>query len=254
MSEKVHLFIGAKQPFAKASILDLLEHESGAHPLGWCEDTRESVSLIEEKRPDLVFLEVSPIFDGFEVLRKLERAHRPVVIMLATDGRHALSAYEHQVLDYLVEPLTPARLHLALQRARAFLNGKNAVHGYNLSTQAGHHEPQRLIVKDAGQFHFFRYDEIIWLESSGNYVRLHGSERGAFIRATMKSLAARLAPDNFLRIRNTAIINLDAVLEVRSLKNGRFLFVLRNGPELASSRGYHDKLSVFFKRMLWKEA
>ncbi|MDJ0835895.1 MAG: LytTR family DNA-binding domain-containing protein [Acidobacteriota bacterium] len=255
MLKKVHVLIGAHQSYVETSILDLLSHEPDAHTIGWCDNTEQTVSLIRIKRPDLVFLEVSPTFNGFEVLGNIQRTHTPIIIMVAADGRQALRAYENQVLDYLVHPLTLSRIHLALQRARAFLNGSITAdehsEGRDIHSLAESRESRRLILKDTSQFHFFKYDEIIWLESSGNYVRLHSAERSAFIRATMKNMAAGLPADTFLRIRNRTVVNLDYVLEVRSLRDSRFLFVLRTGPELTSSRGYYGKLTAFFKRSSW---
>ena len=84
----------------------------------------EAVDLIRTHHPDLVFLDVQmPVLDGFAVLRKLleqEGAEAlPQIIFATAFDQYAVRAFDFNAIDYLLKPFDRARVHQALDRARA---------------------------------------------------------------------------------------------------------------------------------------
>lgn len=89
--------------------------------------------------------------------------------------------------------------------------------------------------------------DVEWLESAGNYVRLHTSGRVLMIRDAMSSLDARLDPARFVRIHRRAIVNVQAVHATMSATHGELTVVLRSGTRLTASRTYVAALRTLLK-------
>jgi two-component system, LytTR family, response regulator len=86
--------------------------------------------------------------------------------------------------------------------------------------------------------------EIDWIEAADNYVCLHTGREAHLLRDSLNSLAAKLDPAQFVRIRHSAIVNLKQVKELRPLFRGDYVIVLRDGTELTSSRRHRNNLSA----------
>jgi len=104
---------------ARARLIRLL----GAHPevavIGEAQDGLEAIEKIEELRPDLLFLDIEmPGLKGFEVLRSIPSAIEiPLVIFTTGYDQHALAAFEANALAYLLKPIEPDRLSVAIERS-----------------------------------------------------------------------------------------------------------------------------------------
>ena len=107
------------------------------HIVAQARNGREAVELFEQHQPDICFLDVHmPGLSGVEVARQVgKRAH--LVFVTAFD-QYALEAFEHGVLDYLVKPVTAARLAETVERLKARLQqAQPAVHSEALLDAAG---------------------------------------------------------------------------------------------------------------------
>src|SRR6266496_4154463 len=98
----------------------LLGQVGGVEVLGQAGNGIEALTAIERLQPDIVFLDVQmPGLTGFEVARRMLDAQAPSHIIFVTAyDRHAIEAFEVNAVDYLLKPVDPARLELALDRAR----------------------------------------------------------------------------------------------------------------------------------------
>lgn len=99
-----------------------------------------------------------------------------------------------------------------------------------------------LMVAFGGRIVLLRVGDVDWVQAEGNYVRLHVGERSCLIRETLRNLAERLDPRQFLRIHRSTIVNLDRVKELRPWFAGDFIVALKDGTELKLSRGYRPRL------------
>ena len=98
----------------------LLGRIGGVEVIGQAGDGVEALATIDRLQPDVVFLDVQmPGLTGFEVARRLVDAHAPSHIIFVTAyDQHAIEAFEVNAVDYLLKPVDPARLELAVGRAR----------------------------------------------------------------------------------------------------------------------------------------
>jgi two-component system LytT family response regulator len=238
------------EPLAREKIRTLLESHPELECVGECANGAEAVADIERLTPHLVFLDVQmPEVDGFGVLAALDPGRLPAVIFVTAYDRYALQAFEVNALDYLLKPFDRERFDRAVARAQAALAG--AREGSELSRRLldllqvlkrERRHPERIVVRDAGRVFFLRTDEIDWIEAAGNYCCLHVGKQSHLLRETMKALESRLDPERFLRVHRSRIVNVDRIRELRPATHGEYLVRLADGTELATSRGYGDRI------------
>src|SRR5262245_4978152 len=76
---------------------------------------------------------------------------------------------------------------------------------------------ERLAVKSGGRVVFVRVDDIDWIEAADNYVELHVGKQSRLLREKLSSIETRLAPEKFVRISRSTIVNVERVKELQSL-------------------------------------
>jgi two-component system LytT family response regulator len=99
---------------------------------------------------------------------------------------------------------------------------------------------KRLTIKLTGHTILLPTDEIDWIESYGNYLKLHTGRESHLIRGTMQSLEAKLDPEKFVRVHRSTIVNIEKIKEIYPRSNGDQDLVLQNGQQLMLSRKYRD--------------
>ena len=101
---------------------------------------------------------------------------------------------------------------------------------------------ERLVIKTGGRVSFLKTAEIDWIESEGNYVRLHVGKETHLLRETLNQMEERLDSDQFLRIHRSTIVNLDRIKELQPWFHGEYRVLLQDGKQLLLSRKYREKL------------
>jgi two-component system LytT family response regulator len=199
----------------------------------------------------LVFLDVQmPGLNGFDVLEAVGAKRMPRVIFVTAYDQYALRAFEVHALDYLLKPFDGERFVEALTRARTQIRRESIDDRLldllaDLKTRQKYTE--RVVIKSAGRIFFLSVEEIDWIESADNYVRLHVGRDSHLLRETINGLEKKLDPDGFLRIRHSTLVNVKGIKELHPLFNGEFAVIMRNGTELISSRRYRKKLISFLE-------
>jgi two-component system LytT family response regulator len=100
----------------------------------------------------------------------------------------------------------------------------------------------RIMVRERERIRFVPTAEIDWLESEGNYVRLHTPAGNHLIRASLTGLLERLDPRRFVRIHRSTIVNVDRVREMQPWVGGDYMVILVDGRKLRVSRSYRHEL------------
>ncbi|HEY6330880.1 MAG TPA: LytTR family DNA-binding domain-containing protein, partial [Blastocatellia bacterium] len=85
------------------------------------------------------------------------------------------------------------------------------------------------------------------IEAAGNYVRLHTGKDAHLLRETMAGIESRLAPESFVRIHRSTIVNIERIRELRPLLHGDYEVILNDNTELTLSRAFREKLSTHLK-------
>jgi len=161
--------------------------------------------------------------------------------------QYALRAFDVRALDYLLKPFDRERFQQALSRARqrVHTSGPGELERRLLALMQDlkqtPHRVDRFVVKSGGRVYFVRAEEIDWIESAGNYVKLHVGNDTHLLRETMTAIEAQLDPEAFFRIHRCHIVNIERVRELQPSFNGEYVVFLKNGARLTLSRGYRDK-------------
>ncbi len=164
----------------------------------------EAIQIIETVRPGLIFLDIQmPRLDGFALLPSLT-TYSPHIIFVSAHEEHALRAFEVNALDYLLKPVDPDRLALALQRLR---NHRAAPPQDNLS-----------LVRDGDALHLVRLNKVSTIVAEGAYTTIHLIDSPSiFIRRSISEWENQLPARNFARLDRSLIINLDRILKMEQL-------------------------------------
>jgi len=211
---------------------------------------RQAIEMFEQHQPTICFLDVHmPGLSGVEVARQIgKRAH--LVFVTAFD-QYALEAFEHGVLDYLVKPVTPARLSETVERLKARLQqAQPAVHNEALLAQLAARlkldqpEPLRWVRATVGaSLRMIPVDDIDYLKSDTKYTlvayRDEGQAAEALIRTPLKDLLAQLDPAQFSQVHRSVVVNLRSIRRITRGDNETADIELKGRSErLPVSRSY----------------
>ncbi len=263
----LRVLIADDEAIARRRMLRLLKNEPGVEVVGECADGHEAVAMVEQLRPDVLFLDIQmPEYDGFAVLREIPADRLPTIVFTTAYAEFAVKAFEVSAADYLLKPFDRERVQAALgrvRRVRASGDGDDraarllALLGeFGLeSDQLARRTPappaprpeaplDRLVVKTNGRVLFVRVADIDWVEAAGNYIRVHSQGRAHLVRETMTTLEERLDSHQFLRIHRGTIVNVDRIRELQPWFSGDYVVILGDGTKLRLSRSYRDRMET----------
>ena len=235
------------EPLGRRAIRQLLLSHPDSEVVGEARNGREAIRLLQELKPDLVFLDVQmPEMDGFAVLRAIAPQCLPLVIFVTAFDTFAVRAFETNALDYLVKPLHEARFRDALARARERLRSKEAIELSRRLSQllaTGNQlvesqvEPAtRLFIGTGGGGVILNTLEIEWICAEDYYAAVYCRGRKHLVRESLSSLETRLDSSQFLRVHRRVIVNMAQIHEVvTDSEDGSFL-MLRDGAKVPVSR------------------
>jgi two-component system, LytTR family, response regulator len=241
----VRVLIVDDERLARQKLRRFLEDEPDVEVIGECSSGAEAVAALARTRPDVVFLDVQmPEVDGFEVLRRVGKGYAGQVVFVTAHDRYAVQAFEVQALDYVLKPFARSRLVAALARVRERQAAwsPEQLRGLLQDREGREGRPRRLVVRSGGRLTLLPVEEIDWIESADNYARLHVGPREHLLRETLAHLAERLDPARFVRVHRRAIVNLDAISEIRALFQGSYELRLRSGARVPVGRSHRDAL------------
>jgi two-component system, LytTR family, response regulator len=246
--EPFRVLIADDEPPARKKLRELFAGAPDFVVARECADGDETLRALSDERFDLVLLDVQmPGRGGLEVVRALGAARLPPLVFVTAFDEHAVRAFELHALDYLLKPFDRERFQQALSRARQRVgnSGPGELERRLLALMQDlkqtPHRVDRFVVKSGGRVYFVRAEEIDWIESAGNYVKLHVGGETHLLRETMTAIEAQLDPEAFFRIHRCHIVNIERVRELQPSFNGEYVVFLKNGARLTLSRGYRDK-------------
>jgi DNA-binding LytR/AlgR family response regulator len=156
-----------------------------------------------------------PGMTGIELTRNLQ-ANGPVIIFTTSKKEYAAEAFELNVADYIVKPITPARFMQAIDKAREILQSN--------SEQVKLNEDEFIFIRDSNIVRRLKLSDILYAEAMGDYVKLHTAQKFFAIHATMKEVEQRLPSSKFLRVHRSfiaAIDKIDTIQEGALIINGK---------------------------------
>lgn len=190
----------------------------------------EAYHYLQTNPVDLIFLDIEmPEMTGIELTKTLS-GKDTIIIFTSSNKEYALEAFELNIADYILKPITPARFLQAMSKAQAIFESKKE----NVQVN----KDEFLFVRDSNITRRLKLDDIFYAEAMGDYVKFYTKEKMFAIHGTMKSAEERLPKDHFIRVHRSYII---AVGKIDTLQDGGIMI---NGKFIPVADAYRKALNT----------
>ena len=246
MSEKLRTIIVEDEELARKLMKSFLQENEHIELIAECENGFEGVKMINDLKPDLVFLDIQmPKITGFEMLELLE--HKPQIIFATAYDQYALKAFEFNAADYLLKPYSKERLNEAVEKVveRVKAEGVDNDVAEKISDFPKEEYLERVVVKDRHKIHIIPVDQIRYIESMDDYVMIYTNDSRHMKQKTMKYFEAGLDPKNFVRIHRSYIVKVEEINEIQQYEKESYIVILHDKTKLKVSKtGYKNLKEV----------
>ncbi len=184
-----------------------------------------ALEYLSTQSVDIIFLDVNmPEISGMEFLKSIPTL--PFVVLTTSSTEHAVQAYDYNVIDYIVKPLTFERLNRAILKCAS----KNSPS-----------QPDILFLKTNNQVVKINKYDISYIEADGDYVMLYTGNNKYIINSTMKELEDMLQKDEFSRIHRSYIVSKNKIEKIIDNK------VIINNQKLPIGNAYKNEFFSLLK-------
>ena len=238
--------IADDEPLARAYLRRLLQAQ-GVTVVGEAENGVETMQQVEDLRPNLLFLDIQmPGLTGMQVASAVARLENsPRIVFVTGYSEHAVAAFEHDALDYLVKPVSPERLAKSLERAKSQQNDPPQQEQARQRIEERLRETpplRRLPVREDYTVRLIRLEEIICMAARDKRVfarTIAGDYRTYY---TLTQLETLLPPEQFVRIHDSYLVPIDRIEAIEFLGNHSYVARLSDGSQFPVGRTRYPEL------------
>lgn len=254
MSE-LSVFTVDDEPLALLRLEQLLHRIPNVAYAGSAESCAAALRDIARHKPDVLLLDVS-MRDGtaFDILEKMSKADARAVIFVTAFDHFAVRAFERSVVDYVLKPVSAARLQAAIERARERIASEEAVDQLaelqtivkTLRREIGESRTSDnsaiWIRGNTGGVVRLFWDDVEWIASEEDYVRLHTRGASYLVRHSIQSLLSNINAHQFVRVHRAALVRKSAIKAVHRKAPGKLEVELYGGARITAGRVYGKAL------------
>lgn len=165
-------------------------------------DPHKALSFLKQQQIDLIFLDINmPGMSGMEMLKELRLP--PKVIFTTAYSEFALESYSFNAIDYLLKPFEFERFRMAVEKAEDYIMNREKTHSF-------------FFIKDGFKSVKLNFEEVLFIQGSGNYLDIHTGEKILSPRMTFPEITSKLPSSQFIRVHQSYIINLIAVDKIEN--------------------------------------
>lgn len=223
--------------------------------LGEAESVKSGITLIENKKPEIVFLDIM-MNDGtgFDILEQLNEKHGQIsahIIFITAHEKFAIKAFRFSALDFLLKPVDPDELKNVIIKIKE-IQHRSSTHKHiellldNISRKT--ESFKKIALSTSEGIHLFEIKDIIRCESEDNYTKFYiKNHKTVIISKTLKEYEELLGEHGFERIHQSHLINLN---ELKSYikKDGGFV-IMSDGSKLQVSQRKKEKLQELISKL-----
>jgi len=245
----------------------LLGRVGGVAVIGQAGNGVDALSTIARLQPDVVFLDVQmPGLTGFEVARRMadKRTASHIIFVTAYD-QHAIEAFEVNAVDYLLKPVDPSRLEMAVDRARRRISSERPADpernadAPSLDAQLEkivqlvaerQSRRERLAIKVGERFLLVHAEEIIYASLADDGLTVVTNQQsGTSNYRTLDELQERLDPSVFWRVHRSHLVNINKIKEIVPWFSRNYLLRMKDAKstEIPVSRTQTRRLREYLK-------
>jgi DNA-binding LytR/AlgR family response regulator len=190
-------------------------------------DPTDALTYLKENKTDLIFLDVEmPGLTGFNLLDNLP--YKPSIILTTSKTEYAFEAFQYRVDDYLKKPITFPRFTEAIDK----IYEQFSAQGGN-NSQGGEDD---IFIKTDGKLIKLSYEEILYLESMGDYVKFVTPGKKHLTLNTLSAIEEKLDKNRFIRVHRSYIVNLT---KIKDIQGGTLLI---DGNVIPISKSHKDEV------------
>lgn len=237
------------EPLALRQVKNYIERIEKLDLVALCSNAIEAQELLKQEQVDLLFVDINmPDINGIDFVRGL--TDPPLVIFTTAYSEYALEGFRLNAVDYLLKPFSFDDFSRAAEKACSLreLHRMRDERAASVSTIESIDEAtdnnDYISIKSDYKVNLVRYNDIIYIESVGEYIRLHlkdGSKLTTLFR--LKNMETELPQKNFMRVHRSYIVNIDYV---SSFARGKIY--LSNGDYVPISINYRDTFREHFEK------
>jgi two-component system response regulator LytT len=248
----------------------LLGQVGGVSIIGQAGNGVEALTTIGRLQPDVVFLDVQmPGLTGFEVARRMIDAHAaPHIIFVTAYDQHAIEAFEVNAVDYLLKPVDPARLEVAVKRARRLVAFERSTERTSDAADVApgvtaeqleqivervaerRNRRERLAIKVGERFLLVQADDVVFASLTDDVITVAaGKHVGTSNYRTLDELQERLDPGVFFRVHRSHLVNINKIKEIVPWFNRNYILRMKDekATEIPVSRTQTRRLREYLK-------
>jgi two-component system LytT family response regulator len=235
------------EPLALRQIKSYIERNDQLELVATCRSAVEAQSIVTSERVDLLFVDINmPDLNGLDFVRSLEGNY--YIIFTTAHPEHALEGFKLSAIDYLLKPFDYEEFDRATQKVISLVDLVERCHiaeNAKAQSEAESSDKEFLSVKADYKTQLVKLSDIIYLESAGEYVRLHIEGSPSITTLfRLKNMEASLSQGNFLRVHRSYIVNLK---RISSYTKGRIF--LENGEYIPLGENYKARFLEYFEKL-----
>jgi DNA-binding LytR/AlgR family response regulator len=205
--------------------------------VGECNSAVKAVEYLKSEKIDLMFLDINmPEITGINFLKTL--SDPPYVIITTAYREYAIEGYDLDVVDFLLKPISFERFLKAINRYCNRIRISPLKEGNNSGETD---EKKYIYIQDGKKAFRLLYDEIIYFEGYGEYVKVITTNRNYLVRDSLAEFEHKLSSDFFLRIHKSYLINIRKILGFTTSQ------IMFKNSELPIGRVYREKVMVMLR-------
>lgn len=191
-----------------------------------CNNAIEAMSILHSKKVDLLLLDIEmPGISGPQLLKTIKKP--PMVIVVTSNKEYALQAFELNVIDFLIKPVTKERFLKSIDKAREYSQNKNEIE----------FSKDYIYVNDNGKRISISLNGILFIESKVGAVNIVTEDHEYPVSCNFNLLEDKIDPERFMKIHRSFIINLNSVSSINENK------VVINDQVIPIGKDYKDNFN-----------
>ena len=195
-------------PLSVQIVINCINNTPFLTAVGSYDSAMAAVEVLRTQPVDLLFLDVEmPLMSGLDLLSTLQNP--PLVILITSSKHYAVEAFEHDVVDYLVKPISYARFLKAAQKALE-LSESAAASTATILAPTGT-DPDFTFVKVDTKLVKVLFNDVCYVEALGDYVHIVMPHSKLIVYSTMKAVEEKFPSSVFVRAHRSFIVNLKRV-------------------------------------------
>jgi DNA-binding LytR/AlgR family response regulator len=188
---------------SRTALLQMTKQVDYLNVVKTCSNPLEAMAALKKEDVDVIFLDIEmPEMTGMDMLKALD--NRPQVILTTSHKEYALDAFDLNVVDYLIKPVTLPRFLKAMAKVKDASGSDDQV-------TAGQ---DYFFIKKDSVLNKVPVKDILWIEALGDYITIHTKDQRFILHATLKSLEGKLPANKFVRVHRSYIVQVDNVKKV----------------------------------------